>query len=459
MFAHRTALTLASAGLASVLLVGCSAGAPPDTSQDQARDQAQDTAQGTDAQVGSGENASFDTGTYRSEPHSGWPRDDDKIGQITELTEIGSATLLPYEVDERFSHGGAAIRQSNWDALEFGFPDVAYDAMQGLAGNFLHGFTRLGLTETGNEKAELSLLRFTDAESAQRAAELFHDTILEQGGKDPSGERYGLEPVDIPGQPGALATLDPRTGTLRSALAVDEFVLYTVTLNIAHINAEAPGEAEAALTQVDWMPQFHADFLTKQTPLIATIATRKTPEGFGKSDQWPEADPDDLLRFAVMPADNTQKSGRMPAWANARMMAGNYSNVGERFVMFEQADILAMAQAETLLYRTANQKQAELLRATLAAEQAESEREEYTDPQGVPGTTCFREPTHGAVRYSCTLVYENYFAEAFVSEIEAATPDVGAKPSAEDDPAPDAKTQLSQMMAAQYLLLQQAPKP
>lgn len=458
MFAHHTALALASAGLASVLLVGCSSGTPQDTPQDQAQDEAQGTAQGTDAQVASGENASFDTGTYRSEPHSGWPRDDAKIGQITELTKIGSATLLPYEVDERFSHGGAAIRQSNWDALGVGFPDVAYDALQGLAGSFLDGFTRLGLTETGNEKAELSLLRFTDAESAQRAVTLFHETMLEQGGKEPSGERYGLEPVDIPGQPGALATLDPRTGTLRSAFAVDEFVLYTVTSNIGGINSDAPGDADAALPQEDWMPQFHADFLTKQTPLIATIATHKTPEGFGKSDQWPEADPDDLLRFAVMPADNTQKSGRMPAWANERMMAGNYSNVGERFVMFEQADILAMAQAETLLYRTANQKQAELLRATLAAEEAESEREEYTDPQGVPGTTCFREPTHGGVHYACTLVYENYFAEAFVSEIEAATPDVGAKPSAEETPAPDAKTQLSQMMAAQYLLLQHAPK-
>lgn len=455
MFAHRNALTIAAAGLASVLLVGCSPVAQ-DAAQDQPHDQAQGTEQGTDAQVASGENASFDTGSYRDEPHSGWPRDNDKVGQITELTKIGSATLLPYEVDERFSHGGAAVRQSNWDALGAEIPDVAYDALQGLAGNFLHGFTRLGLTESEDEKAELSLLRFTDAESARRAANILQDTMLEQGGRGLSGERYGLEPVEVTGQPGALATLDQQAGTMRSAMVVDEFVLYAVTSNTARVNSDAP--EKAALTQTDWMPQFHATFLAKQTPLIATIATRKTPEGIGKSEQWPEADPDDLLRFAVLPADNTQKSGRMPAWANERIMAGNYTNVGERFVMFEQADILAMAQAETLLYRTANQKQAELLRATLAAEEAEAEREEYPDPQGVPGTTCFREPVHGGIRYACTLVYENYFAEAFVSEVEDATPDVGAKPSTEGAPTPDAKTQLSQMMAAQYLLLQEAPK-
>lgn len=452
MFAHRTALVLVSAGLASTLLVGCSSG----PSQDATESPAQNSAQGTDTQVAVGEKASFDTGTYRSEPHAGWPRDDEKIGQITELTKIGSATVLPYEVDERFSHGGAAIRQSNWDSLGVEFPQVAYDAMQGLASQFLHGFTRLGLSDTGSEKAELSLLRFTDAESAQRAAELFQSTMVDQGGKDLSGKRYGLEPVEVPGQPGALATLDPQAGLMRSAMAVDEFMLYAVTTNTLHNNPGAPGKEETALTQVDWMPQFHADFLAKQTPLIATIPTRRTPSGFGTSNQWSEADPDDLLRFAVLPADNTQKSGRMPAWANERMMAGNYSNVGERFVMFEQANILAMAQAETLLYRTANQKQAELLRATLAAEEAEGEREEYTDPQGVPGTECYREPVHGGVRYACTLIYDNYFAEAFVSEVEGAAPDVGAKPSAED--APDAQTQLSQMMAAQYLLLQQAPK-
>lgn len=437
----QTLTALIAAVAASALLSGCSAPSEPVLSSGESDETA----------ASSASEARFDTGNFSAEPHSGWPRDNAKIGAIVEGMRIGSATLLPYEVDESFTRGGVSQALS-FEGVQDVVPKPVFEALQPLADSYLTGYGRVGLRENLPHRAQQEVLRFISPESAQRAAHIIQDTMLADGGGT-------VVPVEVPGQPEVLATMDAPGAVMRSVRAVDEFVLLAETRNTAVPDGRQPmEEVEKEAAAVEWMPAYHAAFYTKQVPLIDTIPTHKTADGTGKSDQWAEADPDDLLRYTLMPADNTRKAYRTPSWANERLMAGNYTNVDERFRMFNQADITAMAQAETLVYRTANPQQAELLRATFTVEDAESEPQPYDEPQGVPGATCATFPTAHGTRYNCTLVYENYFVDAGVTEIDGSTSDVGAKPSQESEPMPDAKTQLSQMIAAQYLLLTKAPK-
>lgn len=451
---YRTRTAVVAAVAASALLTGCSSPSEPVLSTGET-----DETTASSASDGATPETQFDTGNFNAEPHPGWSRDSAEIGPIVEAMRIGSATLLPYEVDDSFARGGASSILS-FEGVQDVVPKPVFEALQPLAESYLTGYGRVGLQKNMPHRAQQSLLRFTDPESAQQAAHIIQETMLAKGGGTIVPEdRQPIPAVEVPGQPEVLATIDTPGGVMTSVRAVNEFVLLADTRNTAVTDGrESPEDFEKKLADVEWMPAYHAAFYTKQVPLIDTIPTHKTAEGVGKSDQWPEADPDDLLRYTLMPAENTRKAYRTPSWANERLMAGNYTNVDERFRMFTQADITAMAQAETLVYRTANPQQAELLRATFTVEDAESEPQPYDEPQGVPGATCSTFPTAHGTRYNCTLVYENYFVDAGVTEIDGATPDVGAKPSQESEPMPDAKTQLSQMIAAQYLLLTKAPK-
>lgn len=455
MYRNHTATRITVAAVAaSALLTGCSSPSEPVSSTGGVEEATESS-----VSEGAASEARFDTGSFKTEPHSGWPRDNAKIGAIVEAMRIGSATLLPYEVDDSFARGGASNTLS-FDGVQDVVSEPVFEALQPLADSYLTGYGRVGLQENIPHRAQQSLLRFKNPESAQQAAHIILETMLAQGGGiSVPGDRQPLPAVEVPGQPEVLATMDASNGVMTSVRAVNEFVLLTETRNTAVPNGrQSPEDFEKELADIEWMPAYHAAFYTKQVPLIDTIPTHKTAEGVGMSDQWPEADPEELLRYTLMPAENTRRAYRTPSWANERLMAGNYTNVGERFRMFDQANITAMAQAETLVYRTANPQQAELLRATFSAEDAESEPQPYDEPQGVPGATCATFPTAHGTRYSCTLVYENYFVDAGVSEVDESLPDVGAEPSQESTPMPDAKTQLSQMVAAQYLLLTKAPK-
>ena len=108
--------------------------------------------------------------------------------------------------------------------------------------------------------------------------------------------------------------------------------------------------------------------------------------------------------------------------------------------------------------RAPNEAHADLIEATLKALDAEVEGiEPYDEPQNVPGTTCYTSPGNNATYYSCYLRYGNYVARGNLVDIKPDEDEVTTS-AAPDDQKVDVKTQLSHIMAAQYLILQEAPK-
>lgn len=454
--------------LASALLTACSA--QDDNAVNASATPAESSDTAADVVSSSAGDEQLETGEYRTEPHKGWPRDNDKIGSIIETNRIAFNTLLPYEVDPAFSVGGVSDRDSSIDTFQFAVPPKVSEALNEVGSKYLTGFHTMATTEKEDRKVENYVARFTDPESAQRAADLIHSSLLAQSGGDRSvGEPGPLEEIAVPGQNTARATIDtPRA----MAYAVDthnEFLIYSVALNLSSTDREiaemAPGEVHGANqsldpetdpSSLDWAPEYFSTFLAKQHPLIDTIPTHITEAGYGQSAEWPDADPDNLLKFSVLKPDSYKQTGPVPAATNERMMVGNYRNVPEMFTLYQQANIEAASQGETMLFRTKNPESAQLIRATYASMDDASDPQPYDDPQGVPGTECYVSHTAHGKNYSCTLVYENYFAEGSEDEIDSTSPDVGGSTSTQEAQV-DHKARLSRKMAAQYLLLKQAP--
>ena len=116
--------------------------------------------------------------------------------------------------------------------------------------------------------------------------------------------------------------------------------------------------------------------------------------------------------------------------------------------------------SETTLVRASNAANADLIEASFKAIDSNSEDSAtlqlYDEPQNVPGTTCYASPRDGQTYYFCYLRYKNYFAHAGITESHPlddevkTTPDSGAEKL-------DPKKTLSQIIAAQYYILEKAP--
>ena len=402
----------------------------------------------------------YDTGSYKPEPHPGWPEETwESLGPITETTLIGGNTLLPYEVDPRFTLGLTAQRQTTFELFTNTMPTGVPDRITSLEPTYLTGYTQRASDTLTNSRAENTLLRFVSPEAAKEAAKVLHEALLAAGGTDfINDSSYPLENVTFPSNETILASKDERRQILRAFVPKDEYVLYVYTSNL---EVDANGnETQPGPEAMDWMSEYVNTTVDKQLPLIDLIPSHKTPEGYGKSDKWQDVDPDDILRYTVLKPEDKNLVGVVPMSMNSRLFAAQFSNVPEILKMFDSAKIEAAAASETTLVRASNAANADLIEASFKAIDSNSEDSAtlqlYDEPQNVPGTTCYASPRDGQTYYFCYLRYKNYFAHAGITESHPlddevkTTPDSGAE---ELDP----KKTLSQIIAAQYYILEKAP--
>lgn len=452
-FKNRSALALALCTIATTTsLVACSTESEEPTNS--AMESVSDSA--------SAEQKEFDTGEYRTTPHPGWTMDD-KLGPISETNMIGQNTLLPYEVDENFPKGRATNREADFNFFTMRFDKPTQEALEELRTSFLTGYAHGGKTENGDKLVENVVYRFVDAESAQKAVDLVEKSKYSSGTVFPlRGDEEELSPLEIPGHEDAVGKISPSQGIAKAVVAHNEFVVLSAVSNELKFDMTGESDVQPGEEDQEWMPTYIGAFLDKQIPLLDTIPTKKTEQGFGLSDQWQPMDPDDILKYVVMAPEGVDRVGPTPAATNNRMMAGNFTSQKELLAALEQANVEASAQGETVLFRTKNEASAELLRASMNVIDATGTAEEYDEPQGLPGTQCHTFPTERGDVHSCTLVDGNYFATASVQEPNPAldqTPEVGGKETtAENEKDIDPRTKLSQIMAAQYALLKDAPK-
>lgn len=390
----------------------------------------------------------LDPGPYTAEPNKGWDEVDGDLGIAAEMAEVANHTLLPFEVDNDLTVGGGDRRVWTLDQLNMDFPKPAQERLAPLAPKFLLGYGYFGSDSNEKRNAGNLVLRFEDPESAQQAADAIVETNLTEGHlaffEDDPHEPGTEEKLE--GHPDATAVRSMNGEGIDVVKVHNEYLMYTTAYN-----ADEASDPDS----VKWQQEYASDFFTKQAPLLDIVKTHKTEAGYGFSDEWPEVDPNDILKYTVlMPKDESFEAlGGLPMQVNSRGMSGTYREVKEIHSMIDQAQVEAMAKSETSLFRTKHPEGAELIMATMRSVDVDSNFSEWDPPQDIPGMECYQYDPGFGTTYTCYLVYENYFAQG--SAFEGRTQE--NKIEGEDGkPVMDPKEQLGQAMAAQYLILQQA---
>ncbi|MDK8795255.1 hypothetical protein QP968_05970 [Corynebacterium sp. MSK041] len=447
----RTSLPLAAMLTATALLsTGCSV-------LDGIGKSGEAPSEPTSVEVAEPTGPEFDTGSYATEPHKGWPETNDEMGPSAEMALFANNTLLPYEVNNEFTRNAAHRRVWKLDNLSMDLPKVALDRLDPLGEKFLLGYAYLGNDASKSRSVGNFVLRFEDPESAQKAADALTETHLTEGSMyffegDPHNPGTE-EPVAGHNDATAVRTAD---GEGLDAVKVHKEYLLMSTAYVDKSGDEGNDDAGPEATK--WQGEYVSSFFSKQIPILDTLKTHKTAAGYGFSDEWPPLDPKHILQYTVLsPKDQSVQSlGGLPMALEPRGMAGRYKEVPEILSMIDQAKVEAMATMDTSLFRTKNPEGAKLILATMHAVTADLDYEPWDAPQEVPGMECKKEDGAAGTVYTCYLVYENYFAHASAFEPKK-DPDAveGTDKDAESVLAPS--LQLSQAMAAQYLILQKAP--
>ncbi|MDK8795246.1 hypothetical protein QP968_05925 [Corynebacterium sp. MSK041] len=436
---------VASTAVSALLLTGC--GGINILNQDKQDDSADQT---------TGTESAYDTGFYNAEPHPGWRKKTwESLSLVTETNLVAAYTLLPYEVDEAFSGGRNPLRSDSFTDFQAGMPDQVAEKLNHLEQKWLGGYTQEAVDSAGKRGAEHSVHRFESPEDAQEAAQLMHDAYLAEGGTDYLGDaNYPLENVDIAGDPKVLAAKDEQQQAQIAITTKDEYLMVAKTHNdkLDENSAVIPHGPDS----MDWMSGYGRAFADKQAELLSDIPSHKTAKGYGQTDDWLPLDPDDILRYTLMPPRQGQSVGTTALPLNARLTASRFVSTPEVLRLYESSDIEAAGVAETLLLRASSPEQAEHIESEFTSIDANSglfeTLEPYDDPQNVPGTSCYSSPQTSSTFYFCYVRHENYLAYASFMDHAPVESD-----SASDEPEVDGKTKLSQMVAAQYLILQEAP--
>lgn len=453
---HRRALALTATLTASVLLTGCSHDENSSSSQ-APETTATETIAESSADASSADSAQFDTGSYKTDPIQPWSETSDHDGPAVEMALIANNTLLPYEVDPDLTAGSR--KELVWapNKLAFDLTPSAVNRLKQLGSRFLRGVEYRGETSNASRSAANFVLRFEDEASAQEAADMMMDVWLTEGTfkfSDSDPDTPGTE-EDVPGRPNARGLRSAEGDTLDVVEVHNEYLLWSEMMNAmptSNPGARESPQAHNSPEETAWQGDYARKFAEKQIPILDTLPTKKTDAGYGMSDSWQPVDPDDILRFAVAgPKDESVKRiGVFAASDSPRAMAANYADTRTMLNAIDQAGVEAMAQNETNLFRAKNPEAAQLLLATRRSINADQEIEKWDHPQGVPGAECVTSYNSVVGKYhSCYLAYENYYAEA--TGYEPSTADVGGANAA------DVKNQVQQAIAAQYLILQQAP--
>lgn len=432
------------------MLTGCSL-------VEQLGPQQQEEQQATEEQTTSEvpEEEKYDTGQYRKEPHKGWPETPADMTSYSEGNQIGYQTLLPYEVDpERFTQGRMPVRYNTFGRINMVFPDAVNEATKPFEKNYITGYVHPASDESGKQIAENYIWRFTDPSSAEGFANAVRDTYLAEGGVNYGDDTtYPLEYIDIKGHPGAAGMKDEQGSQIHMVTTYNEFVIFANAMD----NRGFDISEEEKTDDLTWAEDYLSKFLTMQIPMMEDIATHKTEEGFGKFDKLQPMDPDNILKYVVMSPEGVEMTGPVPASMNKRAMNGMFKATGDVSRILDQADIEAMAVGESTLFRLSNPENAELLQASFRALDSGEDPEKYDEPQGVPGTECYTTFEDSGKLHYCYLKYENYYAHISKWENTSASSDatIGNDPEEEENKV-DPKTQLSHMVAAQYLMLRAA---
>ena len=416
----------------------------------------------------------WDTGDYRTEPTAFRPID--TTDQSLKTFLYGNHVVLPYELDSRLyispgynpAYTTSALR--GWATLD------QQAVITEKEENFLGAFQMEGMSDDMSLWAANAVMRFSSPEIAREVAESIAQVDRARGARytEDAKNSSGVA-AEIAGHPDVLATrIDRRLSAVTSQGA---FLVYTIVDNRPPMFGDGKGiwggiesqeeasdeqnevlehfrgilddiepnaldimlqtpqlyaEGEPVDPDVSWQPGYVGDFFDKQIPELQKIDTDATA-----------VNPEGVLDFTLLNSDAELR--RPITEVGPRIAIAEYRDVAWATELFERAGIDLVAMNKVNLLRTQNERAAlQFVEDFETLNDLDFSR--YEEPQGVPGTTCWSRDQENGTTYNCALVYGRYVAVAHSDDL------------INDDNDGSARYDLSQKIAAQYLLLQQMPE-
>jgi len=413
--------------------------------------------------------AEYDTGDYPTTYRTEFKKEVAELtgGNMIESNRIANAFVLGFEADPDLTDQSASSRILSPDYTFRFLTENSIDALEALNTPFQSGYFTSSHDADDTKELTSAVIRFESPEKAQAAAKALHDNIPKDN------EDSSIYDDDENYHPWAETTLDGREHTLisekqltdfndktkvqtvlESMTTSNEFLLYNFTVDLS-------GDAQAGKERIN-------SYLDKQIPLLDTIDTHKTAEGYGKLDNWGTIDPEGLTRYAVQ----TPEGYNVPSVVgglNARGFAATQSDPEFIFKALDLAGIENVGAWETSVIQAKNADNAKVFQSAYIADSKDSDYRDYDEPQNLPDTSCVtKDETAGRGLLQCVMIYEDKVAlgdQTFYKSRETNTDSTvinSSAPTASDrkpgsaSSFEEAQNLLSQKMAAQLAVFKDA---
>lgn len=402
---------------AGVLLAGCSNDTDGEPS----------AKSGGDAAPAAVDTAALDPGTYPTSPAAEYPRATlDNIVEV-EGQRLAEFTVAPFEVDPLLVSGGTPTRvlrsgKGLGIVISNGSADIAHN------NGMLYGYVSTASTRTPkvtdpSRTVVNAVMRFPNAEQAATAAREIHTqiTTVDEGGGISTPDTIDVLPNTLVSTRESTSQAGPEV-SVNTFTPHGDYLLYTF--------------AQAPAGEKDWTAKAVAKTLSLQSPLIDQFPGLPTKDqNGGTAPELPMVDQDKILIYAIPDPDTKAGLADDQAVYGPRGMSHRSMNPPLTQRVLSETGSEHNAVGKTTVYRATDEEGAQRIIDEFSNDLTSQGYASAATPPGLPTARCFTKDTiSGTVDY-CMIVNGRYVGEAS---------------------ALDNKTDLDQMISAQYLILQKA---
>lgn len=449
--------------MAGALMVSCS-GADKDASAGEEKDGKAKNAASSAAEK------KWDTGiyetTYRA-PFDEASVTDIKDGVVPESSLLAKNMPLPYELDPELNRGKGSTDVHFAGRLSMAFGNEAAEAGKAFDDKLQAGFLNSAHNDDNSREVVWAVVRYDSPETAKEAAAAYGKAMATVPDfiSDPSDITItpnGFQPLSDPayGYDTKYGKIDNQSTEL--ATSYNEYVLLTW----ARVSEVSSAEDEQELA---------AEYLKKQVALLETLPMHKTDAGVGTNDGFTEFDPDGLWRYAVkIPKEYRNGYTPLPSSMNTRSLTARWVEQDLMSAALKAAGVETAFLNADVLMKARNAEAASSLTSALVSYDIEDGWEEYIEPQDLPNTRCLsRDDTLNMVKLQCYTFYDDFVAygSTFYSTddegqdanaVDSSEENAGEEDWADKSVTPkdeeEAKQRMSQMLAAQLKIFEDAKK-
>lgn len=451
--------------MAGALMVSCS-GADKDASAGEEKDGKAKNAASSTAEK------KWDTGIYETTYRA--PFDEASVtgikdGVVPESSLLAKNMPLPYELDPELNRGKGSTDVHFAGRLSMAFGNEAAEAGKAFDDKLQAGFLNSGHNDDNSREVVWAVVRYDSPETAKEAAAAYGKAMATVPDfiSDPSEVSItpnGFQPLSDPAYAYDIKYENIDTQSTELATSYNEYVLLTWA-RVSEVSS-AEGEQELA-----------AEYLKKQVALLETLPMHKTDAGVGTNDGFAEFDPDGLWRYAVkIPKEYRDGYTPLPSSMNTRSLTSRWVEQDLMSAALKAAGVETAFLNADVLMKARNAEAASSLTSALVSYDIEDGWEEYVEPQDLPNTRCLsRDDTLNMVKLQCYTFYDDFVAygsssystddegqdanETNANEVVDANGEESAnKESVQPKDEEEAKQRMSQMLAAQLKIFEDAKK-